>query len=373
MPLCLDIECTTFNKGNAFDSRNYLVSIHAYNGFESISFKPDEMDGVRDLVNNADLIVFFNGKFDVAWLRKYGVNFEGKKLYDVQLAHYMLSNQTHKFPSLNEVCYAHGIPLKTDVVAQYWKDGVQTDQIPWDILCEYGEGDVTKTYQCFEKQLPLFSAKKQTLFNLACQDLLVLQEMENNGLFYDKEVCAQKSGEIQEKVGILLDKLNLVYPDVSINFNSNDQLSAFLYGGSIVVPGKEMVGFYKTGLKAGQPKYKNTEVEHQLPRLFEPLPKTEMDKKGVYSTAEGTLRKLKSKKNQWILDTLLELSKLTKLDETYYTGLAKLNAEMHWPPGYLHGQFNQCTTKTGRLSSSKPNLQNLSGDSLDIFITRYGT
>lgn len=153
------------------------------------------------------------------------------------------------------------------------------------------------------------------------------------------------------------------------NFNSNDHLSAFLYGGIVKEDGKEFVGFYKSGEKAGQPKYKNVIIEHQLPRLYTPLKGSEMAKAGNFAVDEGTLRKLKGKRK--VLDLVLELAKLEKLNGTYYRGLVKLRNEMHWEPNTLHGQFNQTTAATGRLSSSKPNLQNFASELQDIFISRY--
>jgi len=94
-----------------------------------------------------------------------------------------------------------------------------------------------------------------------------------------------------------------------------------------------------------------------------------MAKEGNYSTNEGTLRKLKGKKG--VLDKILHLSKLEKLNGTYYNGLVQLRKEMNWDKGVLHGQFNQTTAISGRLSSSKPNLQNFASDLQDIFISKY--
>jgi DNA polymerase I-like protein with 3'-5' exonuclease and polymerase domains len=70
---------------------------------------------------------------------------------------------------------------------------------------------------------------------------------------------------------------------------------------------------------------------------------------------------------------LQRLAELNKLINNYYEGLQKINAEMDWPHATLHGQYNQCVAATGRLSSSAPNLQNLSGKAKGIFTTRQET
>lgn len=374
MIVTIDGETTTHNKGNPFDVRNKLVSIHANYDDKNWSYRPTiDRETIQNLVDKATLLVLFNGKFDLHWLRKTGIDFTGKAVYDVQLAFFYLSRQKHRFPSLDEVLTAYNIPLKeSDEVHKYWDQGIQTDEIPWDKLCVYGEGDVQKTYLAYLHQMSLWKEfpKMYKLFRVACADLLVLQEMEWNGLKYDSELCQKKSEELQVKINELTSKLVTVYPDIPINFNSPDQLSAFLFGGYINEETKEHIGFYKTGLKQGQPKFKNVIKQHHLPRLFTPI--KAMAKEGVFSTDEGSLRKLKGK-HKWIVEVLLELAKVTKLDETYYQGMIKINQEMHWPKGMLYGQFNQCVTGTGRLSSSKPNLQNLSGQALEIFVSRYSS
>jgi len=196
-----------------------------------------------------------------------------------------------------------------------------------------------------------------------------LREMEGNGLLYDKELCLARSKELDTKIEEISNKLKSIYPDVPINFASGDQLSAFLYGGTITEERKEFAGYTKTGKNVGKPRYKIVEIQHTLPRIYTPLPKTEMKKAGVYSTSQDTLLKLKGDKEH--LNFLLELAKLEKLNGTYYKGLVSLAEEHHWPDGYLHGTFNQTVARTGRLSSSKPNLQNFSNELLDILISRY--
>jgi len=58
------------------------------------------------------------------------------------------------------------------------------------------------------------------------------------------------------------------------------------------------------------------------------------------------------------LQGLKDYRRIHKDLNTYYMGLLKLV----WPTdSCLHGSINHCTTGTGRLSSSSPNMQNISG------------
>ena len=309
------------------------------------------------------------------WYKRIGIEISPtQRIWCCQLAEFILSGQTFTYPSLEETATRYNLGHKLDVVkTEYWDKGIDTDQIPESVLEEYTIQDVDLTYQVYLKQLERFKQNPALykLFKLCCQDLLVLQEMEWNGLIYDEEVCNTRSTEIEEQLQVIHSKLSSVYPDIPINFNSPDQLSAFLYGGSISEVVKQPDGFYKSGQKKGQVKYKNVEVIHSLPRLVEPLPKSKLKKEGVFKTDEGTLRKLKGPAAKKYVSVLLEYAKLDKLNGTYYKGIPKLNKEMNWEPYTLHGQFNQVVAATGRLSSSKPNLQNFAGDCEDIFITEF--
>lgn len=373
MILSLDTETTIKNKGNPFDPRNKLVCYSYYDGNNPPVSKRSSDVSLQQLEHllesSTRLVVGFNFKFDLHWFRKHGIEFKCP-IWDVQLAEFILSNQTQRFPSLEETCQKYGIPGKINVVKeQYWDKGIDTDEIPWDVLSEYAAHDAYVTYLCYHEQIKLMTPAQIRLCQLQCQDLQILQEMEANGLPFDEELCHVRAKELDDKISAIKQELSKIYPNVPINFNSNDHLSAFLYGGVVKEDAKEFVGFFKSGERAGQPKYKNVVIEHQLPRLYTPLKGSEMAKAGNFAVDEGTLRKLKGKRK--VLDLILELSKLEKLNGTYYRGLVKLREEMNWPKGKLHGNFNQTTAQTGRLSSSKPNLQNFASDLQDIFISAY--
>jgi DNA polymerase I len=371
--LALDTETTTSNKGNPYDSTNKLV---CYSGCShnnipwAEKWSLESVEYLNGYLLDIDLIIGFNFKFDAHWLIKEGVDLSKTKIWDVQIAEFILSCQTNRFPSLNETCLKYGISVKEDIVkTEYWDKGINTDQIPWDILSSYAAHDANITLQCYHAQIKLMTPQQIKLCQLQCQDMMILREMEGNGLPYDEELCQVRAVELDDKISAINEQLRNIYPSVPINFGSNDHLSAFLYGGIVKEDSKEHIGYFKTGVKAGQPKYKNVVIEHQLPRLYTPLKGSEMAKEGNFATDEGTLRKLKGKKG--VLDKILELSKLEKLNGTYYRGLVKLRKEMNWEEGILHGQFNQTTAISGRLSSSKPNLQNFATELQDIFISRY--
>ena len=371
--IALDCETTISNKGNPYDSTNKMVTWSFATEHSSGSHEVD-VPGIQQLVDAyGELVVGANFKFDKHWFEKIGVVFqEGARYWDVLIAEFVLDYQRNKFPSLNQAAERFGLKPKLDVVkTEYWEKGIDTDKIPLEILHEYGKYDAELTLKVYQHQQQVMTPKQKRLVNLMGLDLVILCEMERNGLFFNEELCDQRAKEIDEQIDKLNSDLRAIYPTVPINFNSNDHLSAFLYGGVVTEESKEHVGFYKSGAKAGQPKYKNITVEHTLPRLYTPLKGSEMQKEGVYSTNAQTLQKLSGKKG--LITKILELAKLDKLNGTYYRGLPKLRKEMNWEHSVLHGNFNQTIAATGRLSSSKPNLQNFASDLQDIFISRYTT
>lgn len=370
--LALDTETTTSNKGQPYDPRNFLVCISWCNSRSQGASRitPQLLEALQRVIDDADLIVGFNFKFDLHWLTKAGLKLDHKPIWDCQNAEFVITRQQQRYPSLEDCAVKYGLGNKIDVIKnEYWDKGINTDQIPWPILREYATMDAVLTYKLYEAQLPFLSGGQIQLLRLLNEDLKVLKEMETNGIIYDQELCTSRSSELQIRIDELSATLNNFYPDVPINWNSPDQLSAFLYGGIIKQEVREHVGFFKSGAKAGEPKYAKRVIEHQLPRLYEPLKGSEMSKEGIFATNADTLLKLKGK--QGPLKVLLELAKLDKLNGTYYKGIPDLNAEMNWPQATIHGQFNQVVAQTGRLSCEKPNLQNFASDLQDIFVTRY--
>ncbi len=82
------------------------------------------------------------------------------------------------------------------------------------------------------------------------------------------------------------------------------------------------------------------------------LPTRKKTKSG-YSTNAETLESLR--KYHPVIEEILQYRVYQKLDSTYVEGLLKKIGE----DGRIHSTFNQTETRTGRISSGEPNLQNI--------------
>jgi DNA polymerase I-like protein with 3'-5' exonuclease and polymerase domains len=196
--------------------------------------------------------------------------------------------------------------------------------------------------------------------------------MEYNGILFDEKDCNKLGKEMEEQVSKLDESFFGYHNLPEFNPSSTEHISSLLYGGTITVRRKQVVGVYKTGLRAGQPKEQWFEHKIEFERLITPLKGSELEKEGYFSTDEATLKSLRgTKKAKEIVELILTRATLEKRLTTYYRGLVDLRTSINWPVNKLHGQLNQCVARTGRLSSSKPNLQNFDGEIKQLFGSRY--
>ena len=378
--LVLDVETTTSNKGNPFDQTNKLCYVGLKDNilfdieYTDSPYK-NKLNEIQKEIDKVETLVGFNIKFDLHWLKRYGINFNTKRIWDCQIVHFILSGQKDTYPSLNKVAKYYNLDSKLDTVAEeYWNNDIDTTEIPADILTKYLEQDLLLTDQIYKKQLEEVSKKQHLvkLISLHNQDLLTLQEMEFNGLLFDEQHSEVLANELDEQIGKLDRQLFRHHNCSGFNPSSNDHVSAFLYGGTAKFRTKENIGTYKTGDKKGLPKYGWINHEKVFTKLVTPLKGSELKKEGFYSTDERTLKTLKgSTKAMEIVNRILTRSGLIKKVSTYYRGLLYLIKDSNWKLNTIHGQLNQCVARTGRLSSSRPNLQNFDGDIKGLFKSRY--
>jgi DNA polymerase I-like protein with 3'-5' exonuclease and polymerase domains len=156
---------------------------------------------------------------------------------------------------------------------------------------------------------------------------------------------------------------------IEFNPNSTDHLCCLFFGGELKDREQIKVGVYKTGQKCGREKYKWQEKIVIIKGLGLKPPKSFLTPKGNISLNEKNLSLIAAKKGHIaaeIASKILELRKLLKEISTYYEGMEEL---IHNHDSCIHGHFSHCGydnngdtrggTSTGRLSSYRPNLQNL--------------
>lgn len=317
-----------------------------------------------------DFVVGQNLKFDLAHLRKAGWDFygwlnDGGRIYDTMIAEYLITAQEAKFASLDQLATKYGGTLKDSKIKDYWESGVQTEDIPHEELSEYLWADIENTRLVWENQKAY-----GPLIDTQMDAALAVHEMEYNGMKVDLKRLQEIQGKLKTERDrlhkILTDKLQVLAPQVpELNINSGDHLSACLFGGWIRWTEKEPNGYFKSGKRIGQPKFKNVPHEVHLKGVYVARDSWETAKHGVYSTAVEVLEELDTPFTR----KLLEYRKVQKEYSTY----AEKLPTMIYPDGCIHHTLHQVSTSTGRLSSAKPNMQNWPSESevKAIFISRF--
>lgn len=163
----------------------------------------------------------------------------------------------------------------------------------------------------------------------------ILRERNQLDLLKDVEIPFAKVLAEMESVGFLIDKENLInYGNVLSN--------------NIETLEKEIHKSIGEDVNINSPKQLGIALFERLG-----LPHGKKTKTG-YSTNAEVLEKLRFVHP--VIDLILQYRTLTKLKSTYCDGLIK---EISPLDGRLHSSFNQTETKTGRISSTEPNLQNI--------------
>jgi DNA polymerase I-like protein with 3'-5' exonuclease and polymerase domains len=389
-----DVETSTIERGHVHHPDNFLVSYSVAEFDSATSFHyykdPDFLDFLVDRLRTCTELVGFNLKFDIQWLMRNGISIpKGIRIYDVALAEQILTAQQAQMVSFNEVLESYGIPQKLDVVKGYWEQGVSTEHIPVKIVEEYNNDDAEKPLLVRDIQRMLLSEQQQRLLYQQGADLMVLARCELNGVKFNRERAEDDhkkySQQLQETEDLLHRYLPVDFPhrDVSFNWDSGDQLSALLYGGTIAydysIPENRVYG--PKAQNPGEAYIYNRWHQHvvEFPRRFDPLPRSEVKKtkddvnciNRFYSVDDPTLRQLRTRSadNRRLLDALARKAKLSKVVETF-DGLFKRLDRFQWGD-YLHGQYNQNVARTGRLSSSNPNSQNFGEEVEACLESRY--
>jgi len=387
------------NKGSAHCSDNKVVAVgYAYNEDPVKTMYYQGQGGIHApslglIHGDLDTLVLVghNIKFDLLYLLRtpqFYRRFKEVTIWDTMLAEYLLTGQESKMASLDTVSLKYGGTIKDERIKEYWKNGVDTPDIPSSELIEYLKHDVENTRLVFKCQLYL--AQQLGMVPLITSQMKALKAttiMEYNGMYFDYNQALSEEKYAQDFVYDTAAQFSSIFAQefyfqeynirhyFEPNINSNKHLSAVLFGGIIEDTAKVQEldkdnnpVCYKSGLKKGQPKYRNRKLEFEYPALLNAAHTTANN--NGYDVSESVLTKYKNNikangvsttnevKALRAIQLVLDYRRVNKELTTYYRGFR----ELCYDDSMIHGNLNHCRTHTGRLSSSEPNLQNMKGE-----------
>ncbi|MDG2372223.1 MAG: DNA polymerase I [Flavobacteriaceae bacterium] len=261
-----------------------------------------------------------NLKYDIKVLNNYGVSLNGP-LFDTLIAHYLINpDMRHGMDILAETYLSYQLQPINELIGKKVKNqqGGKRD-VDLSLLKEYSVEDsdiALQLKQYFEKEL--IKSNTLSLYQEVEIPLIsVLSSMECEGINLNIDFLAELSIKLKNDI-TLLEKEIFSQSGEDFNIASPKQLGLILF---------------------------------EKLKLVEKPKKT---KTGQYSTSEDVLSYL-SKKHKIISD-ILQWRSLQKLLNTYVEALPK---EINLKTKRVHTIYNQAVASTGRLSSNKPNLQNI--------------
>lgn len=326
-----------------------LAGYKELDGEVIITTEPD-----LDFIFSHRVLVGHNIKFDLHFLRWLDSKryedwlHNGGLVYDTQVAEYMLTGQEHIYPSLDEVSAKYGGTQKDTRVKEMFEAGMSSSAIPNELLEKYLIEDVKNTEIVYRAQRKYDDDDFWKLVVIHMKFLLFLETCEFNGMAIDYQRNEEIINELSEQCQILMDDIHYIC-GFAFNPASANHIASWLYGGSVVIRERRPNGVYKTGKRKGETKYNWFETVHKLKARTKKKPKK--TKKGHILT---DAKVLESFEDDTLIKKVLELRAMKKLLETYHINIREMSID-----DILHCNLNQCATKTGRLSSSEPNLQNV--------------
>lgn len=361
----------------------------------------------------------------------------GGRVFCTMHSHYIASDFQDLYPSLDETAPKYGGEHKIDGVKLLWEQGALTSEIDPILLRDYlVNGDVPNTALCFYGQCAIFAERGQMQMVWERMDaMLAWAYCEFFGLYVNMPIAKANQAEQEQRIQELRQQLQQYLPkdlpgEFEFNYGSNYHMSALVYGGPIrydmkvpydppkFVKVEVQDGVYKAGKNKGLPKFVKVDSDEPLLKWgkgiynfpgivnIQELPQHLQEKYGergefrgaqvlpdgspVYSTSGDAMNGLAAQGFEFA-KLVNELAALEKDTGTYYLrteynkdgSVKKVSGMLQYViprsvdgSGIIHHRLNTCSTVTGRLSASNPNLQNLPRDGTSrvkqMFTSRFG-
>ncbi|WP_405344551.1 DNA polymerase I [Ruminococcus sp.] len=267
----------------------------AYISTEEILYKINSTEEIKKLLKSGKKLYTDNSKPIFAYCDREGI--EVAIAFDTALAAYLLSPSSSSYEP-ERLCAEYSIPV---AVAESGEEGLGfIHALP--ALCKRLADDIHDI------------ANDKLLYEIEIPLARVLARMENLGFMVDVEAIRRYG----EQLSVEVDELQKsIYEDVGYEFNINSpkQLAKALFEDLNLPTRKKTKSGYST----------NAEVLESLLPLHP------------------------------VISKILDYRTVAKLKSTYCDSLIdKVAAD-----GRIHSSFNQTETRTGRISSTEPNLQNI--------------
>ncbi|HCT93751.1 MAG: DNA polymerase I [Bacteroidetes bacterium GWE2_39_28] len=277
-----------------------------------------EIAAAEELLENSSITKCgYEIKQIINFLKQYRINLKGY-FADIELMHYLLMpERSHKIEILAKSYLDHEFDEDEDVQPRdLFSDSSHDNKA----MLEKAFAEASLMVPLYEKLLPeIKSGDLLPLYETIEMPLIeVLADMEHQGIKIDRKMLAEYSLQLTEELNTTEISVREIAGDQSLNLSSPKQLGILLY---------EKLKLVKDAKKTSK---KN------------------------YSTDEETLSELID--FHPVISKILDFRNLKKLLSTYIDPLPTL---IQPDTGKIHTTYNQSLTATGRLSSVRPNLQNI--------------
>jgi DNA polymerase-1 len=273
------------------------------------------------LFNRADVeLIGQNLKYDMKIMSRYEVQI-GAPIFDTMIAHYLLRPDMRHGMDLLSESYLNYKPVSiTELIGKKGKNQGTMKDVPVDQVVEYAGEDADITLQLREKFAPMLDEEngRDLLDKVEMPLIPVLAAMEMEGITLDVDALNSMSKELEKDMIRLQGEIH-EHAGVDFNIQSPKQLGDVLFD--------------------------HLKIDEKAKRT---------GKTKQYKTGEEVLSKLVHKHP--IVSCILDYRSVQKLKSTYVDTLPLLVSEV---TGRIHTSYNQAVAATGRLSSDKPNLQNI--------------
>ena len=301
----VETDFESYNKGK-------IIGVGLYDGSKAYYIPGDKVTEYSELFSTIYNKYTYDLKKNIVLFNKIGVK-EKNTVFDLMIAAYLLNYTIKDDISFLAKYFDYNIPLYEDIYG--------TQKKPKDVSID------TIKQNCGFKAKFIYEIKEQIYNKLKEEEELhlfediemplsrVLADMEITGIKVDSEYLDSVAKELESKMSILEKD---IYNDAGEEFNimSPKQLSEILF----------------------------VKLEIRYPKRV---------KDNKYSTSKEILDKIVDLHP--IVNKILEYRTLSKLYTNYAVGLKNEVRE----DGRIHTIFTQTLTRTGRLSSISPNLQNI--------------